>query len=92
MADVQPDSEEEEEKEFVEKLSQWRKGDISNKKKKVRYIYKSVDDVLEQGKTTSSGKREYRYECVKICIWFLRFEFLAPYHSTFLKIMAPFYL
>lgn len=59
VADVQPDSEEEEAKEFVEKLSQWRKGDVGNKKKKVRYIYKSVDDVLEQVKMTSSGKREY---------------------------------
>jgi hypothetical protein len=59
VVDVQPDSEEEA-KEIVEKLSQWRKGDVSNKKKKARYIYKSVDDVLEQGKTTSSGKREYR--------------------------------
>jgi hypothetical protein len=68
MADVRPDSEEEEGIEFGEKLSQWRKGDVSFKKKKVRYIYKSVDDVLEQGKTTSSSKREYRYECVKMCI------------------------
>lgn len=66
---------------------------MSNKKKKVRYTYKSVDDVLEQGKTTSSGRREYRYECVKICLWFLRFKFLTPRQSArpmlFLKIMEP---
>lgn len=60
LPDAQPDSEEEEAKEFVEKLSRWRKGDISNKKKKVRYVYKSVDDVLEQGKTGSSIRKEYR--------------------------------
>jgi hypothetical protein len=78
VADVQPDSEEEEAKEFAEKLSQWRKGDVSNKKKKVHYMYKSVDDVLEQGKTTSSGKRGYRCEHVQ----FLRLNLLTPCHST----------
>ncbi|XP_069691056.1 tuftelin-interacting protein 11 [Periplaneta americana] len=56
VADVQPDSEEEESREFAEKLSQWRKDDVSTKKKKVRYVYKSVDEVLEQGKTT---RKEY---------------------------------
>ncbi|XP_063223581.1 tuftelin-interacting protein 11 [Bacillus rossius redtenbacheri] len=49
ITDVKGDSDEEEAKDFVEKLSQWRKADIGNKKK-VRYVYKSVDDVLEQGK------------------------------------------
>jgi tuftelin-interacting protein 11 len=58
LADIQPDSKDEA-KEFVEKLSQFRNGDVNTKKKKVRYMYKSVDDVLEQGKTGSSGKREY---------------------------------
>jgi tuftelin-interacting protein 11 len=60
VADVQRDSEDEDAKETVEKLSQWRKGDVSSKKKKVRYVYKSVDDVLEQGKTSSSVRKEYR--------------------------------
>jgi hypothetical protein len=60
LPDAQPDSEEEEAKEFVEKLSQWRKGDVSNREKKVRYVYKSVDDVLEQGKTGSVIRKEYR--------------------------------
>ena len=36
VTEAQPDSEEEETKDFVEKLSQWRKGDVSNKKKKFR--------------------------------------------------------
>ncbi|GFG29832.1 hypothetical protein Cfor_02451 [Coptotermes formosanus] len=61
VSDAQPDSEEEEAKEFVEKLSRWRKGDVNNKKKKVRYVYKSVDDVLEQGKTSGSMRKEYSH-------------------------------
>lgn len=45
-----PDSEEEADKDFVETLSQWRRNDVSDRKKKVRYVYKSVDEVIEQGK------------------------------------------
>ena len=60
ISEAQPDSEEEEAKEFVEKLSQWRKGDVSNKKKKIRYVYKSVDEVLEQGKSSGNLRKDYR--------------------------------
>ncbi|PSN55670.1 Tuftelin-interacting protein 11 [Blattella germanica] len=59
VAETRPDSEEEEATEFVEKLSQWRKGDVANKKKKVRYVYKSVEDVLEQGKTTGNLRKDF---------------------------------
>jgi hypothetical protein len=79
VADSQPDSEEEEAKEFVEKLSQWRKGDVSNKKKKVRYVYKSVDDVLEQGKTSGTIRKEYRYEYGKIL---LKYIYIYIYSDT----------
>ncbi|KAF7991676.1 hypothetical protein HCN44_010477 [Aphidius gifuensis] len=44
----------EEEKEFKVKLSQWRKGgtggDVNSNKKKIKYHYRSVDQVLEDGK------------------------------------------
>jgi hypothetical protein len=102
LADVQPDSEDEEAKEFVKKLSQWRKGDVSTKKKKVRYIYKSVDDVLEQGKTGSSGKREYRYvrqyACVIPHIQLSRFislhqvSVVAKHHGTIIFLTSKRYV
>ncbi|CAB3360945.1 Hypothetical predicted protein [Cloeon dipterum] len=46
------DLDEEEAKEFKDKLSQWRKGDSSIKKKasKVKYVYKTADQVIEEGK------------------------------------------
>ncbi|GLH13300.1 Septin-interacting protein 1 [Gryllus bimaculatus] len=52
-----PDTDEEADKEFVEKLSLWRRDD-SDKKKKTRYVYKSVDEVIEQGKL-KPGKKDY---------------------------------
>lgn len=39
------DSEEEEEKEFKEKLRQWKKG--GEREKKIKYVYKTADQVLE---------------------------------------------
>ena len=43
------DSDEEEEKDFKEKLSQWRSGSaVGSKKKNVNYVYKSVDDVIAE--------------------------------------------
>lgn len=38
------------------KLSQWRKGDGNTAKKKVNYIYRSVDQVLEDGKLKPNKK------------------------------------
>jgi hypothetical protein len=32
----------------------------------VCYVYKSVDDVLEQGKMTGSSRKEYRWEWLNI--------------------------
>ena len=42
------DSEEEEEKDFKEKLHQWKRGGSGSQK--VKYIYKTADQVLEEGK------------------------------------------
>ena len=46
----QKDSEEEEEEEFQEKLHQWKKGAGPSGSNKVKYVYKSADQVLEDGK------------------------------------------
>nr|CAD7587242.1 unnamed protein product [Timema genevievae] len=59
IADTKDDSEEEEAREFVEKLSHWRKADSGQKKVKVKYVYKSIDEVLEQGKSRPI-KRDHR--------------------------------
>ncbi|XP_071447563.1 tuftelin-interacting protein 11 [Hetaerina americana] len=58
VAEVRVDSEEEEAKEYSEILSQWRKGDKGKRRKKVRYVYKSVDEVLEEGKSKRRVKKE----------------------------------
>ncbi|XP_046394091.1 tuftelin-interacting protein 11 [Ischnura elegans] len=59
VAALRVDSEEEESREYSENLSQWRKsGDAAGKRKKVRYVYKSVDEVLEEGKTKRRVCRE----------------------------------
>uniref|UniRef100_A0A1B0D5Y9 Uncharacterized protein n=1 Tax=Phlebotomus papatasi TaxID=29031 RepID=A0A1B0D5Y9_PHLPP len=53
LADQKPvkkiDEDEKEEKEFREKLSQWRRDDTV-KGKKSKYVYKSAQDVIEKGK------------------------------------------
>ncbi len=48
------DSEEEEEKEFREKLHQWKRGGAGSKK--VKYVYKTADQVLEEGKWRKISK------------------------------------
>jgi tuftelin-interacting protein 11 len=47
------DSDEEEAKEYSEQLSKWRKGGegASKKKTKTNYVYKSVEQVIEEGKS-----------------------------------------
>lgn len=52
-----PDSEEEEDRQFTEQLSQWRRKDVAGKKN-IRYVYKSVDEVLEQGKSQPFVRNE----------------------------------
>ena len=60
----QKDSEEEEEEEFQDKLHQWKKGQGGQGSKKVKYIYKSADQVLEDGKwrqvSTSDGNEKIK--------------------------------
>lgn len=54
VKDRKPDSDEEEEKEFKQKLHQWKKG--GDPKKKVKYVYKTADQVLEEGKWRKISK------------------------------------
>lgn len=57
-------SDEEESKEYSEKLSQWRKGGegASKKKSKVKYVYKTVDQVIEEGKgKIGPSIKDYRF-------------------------------
>nr|CAD7258217.1 unnamed protein product [Timema shepardi] len=66
IADTKDDSEEEEAREFVEKLSHWRKADSGQKKVKVKYVYKSVDEVLEQGKSRPIKRDHSNLSKVKV--------------------------
>ncbi len=54
------DSDEEEEADFKEKLHQWKRvaagGSAAAGKKKVKYVYKSADQVLEEGKWRKVSK------------------------------------
>lgn len=47
----------------TDKVSQWRKEDGSSKNQKVRYVYKSIEDVLEESKQPGKkkSKREFKY-------------------------------
>ena len=65
------DSDEEEEKDFKEKLSQWRTGSaVGSKKKNVNYVYKSVDDVIAESQfrkvDTRDGAEKSKGEGVKV--------------------------
>ena len=60
----QKDSEEEEEEEFQEKLHQWKKG--GSQSKKVKYVYKSADQVLEDGKWRQVSNEAGQTDKVKI--------------------------
>ncbi|XP_046748597.1 septin-interacting protein 1 [Diprion similis] len=59
------DEDVEEEKEFKAKLSQWRKGETVSKKK-VRYCYKSVDQVLEDGKLRPNRRVQLNSDMSKV--------------------------
>ena len=64
------DSDEEEEKEYKEKLNQWKTGTaVGGKKKNVSYVYKTVDDVIAESQfrkvDTMSGERR-KGEGVKV--------------------------
>ena len=50
LVSLRVDSEEEEKNEFEEKLHQWKAGGAKVKKTKVKYVYKTRDQVLEEGK------------------------------------------
>ena len=51
---VKPDSDEEEQAEFEEKLHQWKKGET--KKKKVKYVYKTANQLLAEGPTKKKNR------------------------------------
>ena len=50
------DSEEEEDKNFKDKLHQWKKAGSSGNKQRVKYVYKTADQVLEEGKWRKISK------------------------------------
>ena len=50
------DSEEEEDQKFKEKLHQWKKAGSSGSKQRVKYVYKTADQVLEEGKWRKINK------------------------------------
>ena len=50
------DSEEEEDRSFKEKLHQWKKAGSSGNKQRVKYVYKTADQVLEEGKWKKISK------------------------------------
>ncbi|XP_054276836.1 tuftelin-interacting protein 11-like [Macrosteles quadrilineatus] len=56
------------EKETVisDKVSQWRKEDGSSKKQKVQYVYKSIEDVLEESKQPGRKKKREFNELSKV--------------------------
>ncbi|KAK3858061.1 hypothetical protein Pcinc_014682 [Petrolisthes cinctipes] len=51
-----PDSEEEEKEEYRELLQQWKKKSGSGGRKKIKYVYKSAEDVIEEGKKGLTGR------------------------------------
>ncbi|XP_076181741.1 septin interacting protein 1 isoform X2 [Ptiloglossa arizonensis] len=56
LPEKKKEEEGEEGKDLKAKLSQWRKGDGTVVKKKVKYVYRSVDQVLEDGKLKPNKK------------------------------------
>ena len=64
------DSDEEEEKEYKEKLNQWKTGTaVGGKKKNVSYVYKTVDDVIAESqfrKVDSRSGERMKGEGVKV--------------------------
>lgn len=56
LAEKKKEEEAEDGKDPKAKLSQWRKGDGAIAKKKVNYVYRSVDQVLEDGKLKPNKK------------------------------------
>uniref|UniRef100_A0A1B6D3D3 G-patch domain-containing protein n=4 Tax=Clastoptera arizonana TaxID=38151 RepID=A0A1B6D3D3_9HEMI len=58
VADL-PKKDKKDEDKDSDKISQWRKEDGTSKKKKVRYVYKSIEDVLDQSKQPGKKRREF---------------------------------
>ena len=84
----QKDSEEEEEEEFQEKLHQWKKG--GSQSKKVKYVYKSADQVLEDGKWRQVSNEAGQTDEVKIIDMTGKEQrVLNSYHAIGAKKMRP---
>ena len=67
IMEKQIDEDVEEAKEFKAKLSQWRKGDGgTTSKKKIRYHYRSVDQVLEDGKMRPNRQAQVSSEMSRV--------------------------
>uniref|UniRef100_A0A1B6GH69 G-patch domain-containing protein n=2 Tax=Cuerna arida TaxID=1464854 RepID=A0A1B6GH69_9HEMI len=54
------------EPEKSDKVSQWRKEDGSSKTQKVRYVYKSIEDVIEESKQPGKKKKREFNELSKV--------------------------
>jgi len=61
------DSDDEEEEDFKAKLKQWKTvGEVGGKKRTAEYVYKSVEDILEEGKFRKIKKDETKASSVKV--------------------------
>jgi len=61
------DSDDEEEADFKAKLKQWKTvGEVGGKKRSTEYIYKSVDEVLEEGKFRKVTKTDEKTSSIKV--------------------------
>ena len=63
------DSDDEEEADFKAKLKQWKTvGEVGGKKRTAEYVYKSVDDILAEGKFRKIKKDEVKTNNVKVSV------------------------
>ncbi len=61
------DSDDEAEAEYQQKLKQWKTvGEVGGKKRSVEYVYKSVEEVLEEGKFRKVVRQDEKTATVKV--------------------------
>jgi tuftelin-interacting protein 11 len=64
---LKQDSDEEAEAEYQQKLKQWKTvGEVGGKKRSVEYVYKSVEEVLEEGKFRKVVRQDEKTATVKV--------------------------
>lgn len=62
----EPDSDAEEEQEFHEQLAQWKKGPDAGKKQKLKYTYKTVEELKKSGVGKKRKTNENKVSKVKV--------------------------